>query len=121
MRVIVLVFACVAGHVEGRSVAKSSFDRGEANKAEELARILLAPNPAALSQRLSQRQQAKGWNAQKLAGGQLDAADFTSNVPTRRTSDVEMLTQGTYYFLFLALLFSISVGTWNLFVALKLI
>mmetsp|Transcript_89517 Transcript_89517/g.141292 ORF Transcript_89517/g.141292 Transcript_89517/m.141292 type:complete len:120 (+) Transcript_89517:59-418(+) len=119
MRVIVLVFACVAGHVEGRSVAKSSFDRGEANKAEELARILLAPNPAALSQRLSQRHQAKGLNAQKLAGGRLDAA--TNNVPNRRTSDTQMLTQGTYYFLFLALLFSISVGTWNLFVALKLI
>mmetsp|Transcript_89515 Transcript_89515/g.141287 ORF Transcript_89515/g.141287 Transcript_89515/m.141287 type:complete len:122 (+) Transcript_89515:85-450(+) len=121
MRTIALVFVCVAALVEGRSVAQSNFEQGDAKEAELLARMLLAPNPAALSQRLSQRQQAKGWNAQKLAGGQLDAADFTSNVPTRRTSDVEMLTQGTYYFLFLALLFSISVGTWNLFVALKLI
>mmetsp|Transcript_27114 Transcript_27114/g.42128 ORF Transcript_27114/g.42128 Transcript_27114/m.42128 type:complete len:121 (-) Transcript_27114:42-404(-) len=118
MRGLVLVFACVSGHVDGRSVAQSSFERGDADEVESLARILLAPNPAALSQRFNQRQQAKGWNAQKLAG---DATDQTSHVPTRRTSDSVMLTQGTYYFLFLALLFSISVGTWNLFVALKLI
>mmetsp|Transcript_89514 Transcript_89514/g.141284 ORF Transcript_89514/g.141284 Transcript_89514/m.141284 type:complete len:120 (+) Transcript_89514:85-444(+) len=119
MRTIALVFVCVAALVEGRSVAQSNFEQGDAKEAELLARMLLAPNPAALSQRLSQRHQAKGLNAQKLAGGRLDAA--TNNVPNRRTSDTQMLTQGTYYFLFLALLFSISVGTWNLFVALKLI
>mmetsp|Transcript_27115 Transcript_27115/g.42129 ORF Transcript_27115/g.42129 Transcript_27115/m.42129 type:complete len:119 (-) Transcript_27115:42-398(-) len=118
MRALILVFACVAGHVDSRSVAQSSFERGETDESELLTRILLAPNPAALSNRLSQRQQPMGQKTQKLAG---DTADQRSHAAARRTGDSVMLTQGTYYFLFLALLFSISVGTWNLFVALKLI